>query len=73
MAEYLDKYREAIRSGDSESRIRLKSQYSITVKQDMEIRDEVMSSIIKDIILSGDFITLEDVYNFLKEGDQFDN
>lgn len=73
MAEYLDRYREAIQRGDDALQHKLRNLYGITKEEDSKLRNEVMADVTKNLVILGDFITVEDLHDFLEEGDELDN
>ena len=73
MAEYLDRYREAIQRGDDALQHQLRTLYGITQEEDSKLRNEVMADVVKNLVILGEFITIEDLHKFLEEGDNFDN
>lgn len=73
MAEYLDSYREAIQRGDCILQDQLRNLLGISQEEDFKLRSEVMTDVIKNLVILGEFITIEDLHKFLEDGDNFDN
>ena len=73
MAEYLDRYREAIQRGDDALQHQLRNLYGISQEEDSKLRNKVMADVTKNLVILGDFITVEDLHDFLEEGDNFDS